>query len=69
MEKYRKFDDPSCGLNPFTPLKPKYQYDPYLVYLRNLLSGIFFIIKIPCIIIVSIMMAICHSLKYILLIP
>jgi hypothetical protein len=20
MEKYRKFDDPSCGINPFTPL-------------------------------------------------
>ena len=23
MEKYRKFDDPSCGLNPFTPIKPQ----------------------------------------------
>jgi hypothetical protein len=21
MEKYRKFDDPSCGVNPFVPLK------------------------------------------------
>ena len=45
MEKFRKFDDPRCGVNPFVPLKenprPSYLLIPRLVSLYSTLTSLY----------------------------
>ena len=40
MEKFRRFDDPSCGINPFVPLKEQRRSGPS-VAARSVITSIF----------------------------
>lgn len=68
MEKYRKFDDPSCGINPFMPLIE--QKRPLLVKIVKLIIvPLFIVIKIPFIFILLTMLFILNILKHVLIVP
>ena len=69
MEKYTKWDDPSNGLNPFTPLETKPQFTNWKKYLRTALSVFFLLLRIPCILLSIFMLFACHAYKYIFLVP
>ena len=69
MEKYRKWDDPSNGLNPFTPLETKPQFTNWKVYARSALSIFFLLMRVPCIILSVLMLYGCHIYKYVFMIP
>jgi len=49
MEKYRKFDDPSCGLNPFTPIEPTAKLTGWKKWARLFLTYFLMILRIPCV--------------------
>lgn len=46
MEKYRKFDDPACGINPFTPL-PETSRPTWMKLLRIPGATFLTFIKVP----------------------
>ena len=70
MEKYRKWDDPSNGLNPFTPLETKPQFtNNWKVYARSALSIFFLLMRVPCIILSIFMLYAIHAYKYVFMIP
>jgi hypothetical protein len=69
MEKYRKFDDPSCGLNPFTPLEIKKKLTGWKRVLRGIFTVFLVTIRIPCILLALFVLFSLHILKYLLLIP
>ena len=77
MEKYRRFDDPSCGINPFVPLleKPRpipmkiikiVSYKSILLNLTFKLSGLIFLLfKLPFLIVLLLMLLLFTLAKYI----
>lgn len=69
MEKYRKWDDPSNGLNPFTPLKPKKTLDGLWKIARTLITAFFLILRIPCLLLVVPVYTFLHVTKYLLVVP
>jgi hypothetical protein len=69
MEKYRKFDDPSNGLNPFTPLEVPKKFEGWKKGCRFLLSVFFVLLRLPLLILCMFVFLSLHSLKYLLLIP
>ena len=70
MEKFSRWDDPSNGLNPFVPLKPKGTPPNFIIrFLRSSLSAILLFIRIPCIIVTIIVGISIHTFKYLLIIP
>jgi len=70
MEKYVKWDDPSNGLNPFTPLETKVQYEKgIMLYLRGLLSIFLTILRLPCIWLVLWVQFFLHLCKYLVILP
>ena len=69
MEKYTKWDDPSNGLNPFTPLEEKKQFTGWKAYARKAASVFFILLRLPCIIISVIMLFSAQVYKYIMILP
>ena len=69
MEKYTKWDDPSNGLNPFTPLETKPQYTNWKKHARSCLSVFFLFMRVPCIILSIVMLYVCQAYKYLFMIP
>lgn len=69
MEKYTKWDDPSNGLNPFTPLEEKKQFTGWKNVLRNALSIFFILIRLPCILMAVLILYLAHAYKYLMMIP
>ena len=71
MEKFVKFDDPSCGLNPFMPLdnKAAKELSKALNILRHIGKVILILLRVPCLIITLLMLASCHLWKYLLFVP
>ena len=69
MEKYTKWDDPSNGLNPFTPLIPKSKLYGISSILRSLITVFFLLIRVPCVIIVFVIYTTLHAAKFFLLVP
>ena len=69
MEKYRKFDDKSCGINPFTPHIPEKKNEGWKVYARILVSAILVVMRLPALIMVFSMYHFFALLKYVMLIP
>lgn len=66
MEKYSKFDDPSNGLNPFTPLDAKSANKTAVVkFLRSLLGFFLVAMRTPLFLIVLWVGSVLHTLKYI----
>jgi len=64
MEKFRKFDDPSNGVNPFVPLKE----EPRPLYMKPIkaISVVFLIIiKVPFLILMLLSLGFLHVFKYI----
>eukprot|EP00347_Sterkiella_histriomuscorum_P002985 403366042 len=68
MEKYRKFDDASCGINPFVPL-PEAQRSTFVQFLRMVLSLILLVIKVPFILLLLIVLLFLNFVKYFIVIP
>ena len=69
MEKYRKFDDPSCGLNPFTPIDPKFKIEGWKYPLRLVFGCLLILLRLPCIGMILWTYSILQTLKYLLLVP
>ena len=69
MEKYRKFDDPSCGLNPFVPIEPHGKLEGWKKPARNILGWCLTFIRIPCIVLGIWIGIILHFWKYIFGVP
>jgi len=69
MEKYTKFDDPSNGLNPFTPLETTAKLTGYKSVLRKMLAIFFIILRTPLFLICWNVGVILHTTKYLLLVP
>lgn len=69
MEKYTKFDDPSNGLNPFTPLEIPQKRTGYIKVLRDILSVFFLILRTPLFFICFGVGFVLHGLKYLLVVP
>lgn len=71
MEKFVRFDDPSCGLNPFMPLDNKgaKELSTALNILRHIGKVILIILRVPCLIVSLIMLLCFHCWKYLFLIP
>lgn len=69
MEKYRRFDDKSCGINPFTPHIPEKKTEGWKVYARMLVSVILVCMRVPALLLVMSMYHFFAVLKYVLLIP
>ena len=67
MEKYTKFDDPSCGLNPFTPLPIKDDRSAFVKFLRSLCTVILLIIRLPVGPMGFLAWSFCNVVKYLLL--
>lgn len=71
MEKFTKFDDPSCGLNPFIPLE-KSGYKPLTAwkhYLRMFGKVFLILLRLPCLGLALGMYTILHAQKYFLILP
>lgn len=69
MEKYRKFDDPSCGINPFTPVPPTDTLKGWKSVLRTILKVILTILRVPCIMLAVQLGFFLHGIKYVLMVP
>jgi hypothetical protein len=69
MEKYRKFDDPSCGLNPFTPIVPNKKLEGWKYYVRLIVAYFLMILRTPCIMLGIWVGMTLHCMKYILIHP
>lgn len=69
MEKYRKFDDKSCGINPFTPHIPEKKLEGWRVYARKVVSVLLVTMRLPALIMVFSMYHFFALFKYVLLIP
>lgn len=67
MEKYTKFDDPSCGLNPFTPLETKDDRHWVLKILRKLLSVFLIVLRTPIFFICMLVGTWINTMKYCLI--
>ena len=69
MEKYVKFDDPSNGLNAFTPLDlPKKRTGVYL-WLRSIFGVFLIVLRIPMFILAIFVCFTLHAVKYLLVLP
>lgn len=69
MEKYTKFDDPSNGLNPFTPLEIPGKRTGWKRVLRDLLSLFFIVLRVPLFFICLWVSVTLHIFKYVLVVP
>ena len=73
MEKFTKFDDPSCGLNPFIHLQkslPKnQQLAPWQAWARWICKGFLLALRLPCIFLALLMWWSLALFKYFLLVP
>ena len=71
MEKFVRFDDPSCGLNPFMPLDNKgaKELSTVLNILRHIGKVVLVLLRVPCLIVSLIMLWSFHMWKYIFLVP
>jgi len=69
MEKFRKWDDSSCAINPFTPLPTKDNFSPFVKILRFLLGILIVSIRIPCLLLLLFAYRIFHSVKYLFGLP
>ena len=73
MEKFSKFDDPSCGLNPFIPLQKtltkKDEMNACQEYARWLFKFVLLALRIPCIVIALGMWFTLHFWKFFAVIP
>jgi hypothetical protein len=69
MEKYRKFDDASCGKNPFTPIEPEDKFSGWKYYLRQVMNVFLILLRVPCIFIMVWMYILMHSFKYTIGVP
>lgn len=70
MEKYTKFDDPSNGLNPFTPLElPKDSRHWVTKLFRRFLGWFFILLRLPLFMIVLWVAMIMNTVKYFLVHP
>jgi hypothetical protein len=51
MEKFVKFEDPTCGINPFLPLeiKEENKLSPLWQYLGYILKVFLVISRVPCV--------------------
>lgn len=66
MEKFRKFDDASCGKNPFTPIEPSDKFEGWKKYVRSFLNVWLILLRLPCIWVMGWMYLLMHNLKYFL---
>lgn len=70
-EKFVKFDDPSCGLNPFTPLECKGLKT--LTKTKNIFRHIgkmfLLIMRVPCLFMTLLLYAFAHFMKFLFLAP
>jgi len=69
MEKFRKFDDASCGINPFVPVAETGYRPIYIRIPRTLFSILIFIIKLPLILFVLLNIMVLTILKYVFVLP
>ena len=79
MEKFRKFDDPRCGVNPFIPLveksRPVWAIIPrivsrnFLTLYAQFLSCLLFLIKVPFLFFVLSFHYICSYRKFVFIHP
>jgi len=69
MEKYRKFDDASKGINPFTPVAPSDKLEGVKNILRIVLKVFFVLLRVPCILLGVWLGMTLHCWKYILMVP
>ena len=60
MEKFRKFDDASCGKNPFMPIEPEEKLTGWKLYARKILNVFLIFLRVPCIIIMASMYVVLH---------
>ena len=69
MEKYRKFDDPSNGLNPFTPNEIKDKLTGARSVCRSILTVVFVLLRFPLVVLALVVSIWLHTCKYALLVP
>lgn len=69
MEKYRKFDDPSCGLNPFVPLDPPHKLEGWKKPARYIVGWFLTFIRVPCVILGIWVGLILHCFKFLAIHP
>ena len=69
MEKFRKFDDSSCGKNPFTPIEPEEKLLGWKSHSRKILNVFLLFLRVPCIMIMAWMYVCLHWGKYFLGVP
>lgn len=69
MEKFRKFDDSSCGKNPFMPVEPEEKLTGLKMYARSVLSVFLICLRVPCIFVMAWMYILLHQAKYFLGVP
>ena len=71
MEKFVKFDDPSCGLNPFMPLdnKDAKELSTIANVCRHVGKAFLIFLRVPCILMCLLMIWSCHIWKVLLMIP
>lgn len=69
MEKYRKFDDPSCGLNPFTPVEPPTKLTGWKKHARYVVAWFLTILRAPCIWLALWVGLWLHGIKYLFGVP
>jgi hypothetical protein len=60
MEKFVKFEDPTCGINPFLPLeiKEENKLSPLWQNLRYILKIFLIISRVPCVLL-NVLMLFC----------
>lgn len=69
MDGFSKFDDPSNGLNPFTPNEVKATRTGYKKVCRSILTVIFLAIRLPFILLAFNVSLTLHAMKYMLVFP
>ena len=69
MEKYRKFDDPSNGLNPFTPLEVPKKLTGWKKNCRSIISVFLPLLRIPMVTMGLAVLFCLHGLKYLFVFP
>jgi hypothetical protein len=69
MEKFVKFEDPHCGINPFLPLeiKEENKLSPLLQNLKFVLKIFLIISRVPCIFLNVLMLFALNVQKYFLI--
>lgn len=73
MEKFSKFDDPSCGLNPFIPIQKTLakaqQLKPWQAHGRMVCKVFLLALRLPCVLLAVVMWLFLHVWKFVGVIP